>query len=100
MQYHVNGFHPGDPDVRPAIADHRRATDPLPQTVDVLIAGSGPAGLCLAAQLARAPVIAFLDDDARADPVWMENIADCFDQFGDAVEVVGGRIANVWFLRP
>ena len=50
----------------------------------------------VAAQLARAPVIAFLDDDARADPVWLENIADCFDQFGDAVEVVGGRIRPWW----
>ncbi|MDT3680585.1 MAG: FAD-dependent monooxygenase [Burkholderiaceae bacterium] len=57
MQYHVNGFQPGDPDVHPAAPDHRRAGDPLPETVDVLIAGSGPAGLCLAAQLARVPQI-------------------------------------------
>ncbi|MBN9460893.1 MAG: FAD-dependent monooxygenase [Burkholderiales bacterium] len=57
MQYHVNGFQPGDPDVHPAAPGHRRAGDPLPQTVDVLIAGSGPAGLCLAAQLARVPQI-------------------------------------------
>ena len=57
MQYHVNGFKPGDPDVLPAAEGHRRAGDPLPETVDVLIAGSGPAGLCLAAQLARVPRI-------------------------------------------
>jgi len=57
MQYHVNGFQPGDPDVHPAAPGHRRAGDPLPETVDVLIAGSGPAGLCLAAQLARVPQI-------------------------------------------
>ena len=57
MQYHVNGFQPGDPDLHPAAPDHRRAGDPLPQRVDVLIAGSGPAGLCLAAQLARVPQI-------------------------------------------
>ena len=53
MQYHVNGFKAGDPDVHEAAAAWRRAGGPLPQTVDVLIAGSGPAGLCLAAQLAR-----------------------------------------------
>ncbi len=57
MQFHVNGFNPGDPDVLPAVPGHRRAGDPLPETVDVLIAGSGPAGLCLAAQLARVPQI-------------------------------------------
>jgi len=57
MQYHVNGFKPGDPDVLSAAEGHRRAGDPLPETVDVLIAGSGPAGLCLAAQLARVPEI-------------------------------------------
>ncbi|MEO3475450.1 glycosyltransferase family 2 protein [Roseomonas sp. CAU 1739] len=50
----------------------------------------------VAARLARAPVIAFLDDDARADPVWLASIAECFDQFGDAVKVVGGRIRPWW----
>ena len=57
MQYHLNGFRPGDPDIHPAAPGHRRAGDPLPETVDVLIAGSGPAGLCLAAQLAGVPQI-------------------------------------------
>ncbi len=57
MQYHLNGFRPGDPDVHPAAPGHRRPGDPLPETVDVLIAGSGPAGLCLAAQLARVPQV-------------------------------------------
>ncbi|MFT3664531.1 FAD-dependent monooxygenase [Piscinibacter sp.] len=57
MQFHVNGFVPGDPDVHPAAPGRRRPGDPLPDTVDVLIAGSGPAGLCLAAQLARVPGI-------------------------------------------
>ncbi len=57
MQYHLNGFRPGDPDIQPALPGHRRVGDPLPATVDVLIAGSGPAGLCLAAQLAQFPQI-------------------------------------------
>lgn len=57
MQYHMNGFKPGDPDVFTAAPGRRRAGDPLPETVDVLIAGSGPAGLCLAAQLAQVPQI-------------------------------------------
>ena len=57
MQFHLNGFRPGDPDVAPAMSNVRRQDDPLPDQVDVLIAGSGPAGLCLAAQLAREPSI-------------------------------------------
>jgi phenol 2-monooxygenase len=57
MQYHVNGFKPGDPDVLAAAPGHWRADALLPETVDVLIAGTGPAGLCLAAQLAKVPQI-------------------------------------------
>jgi len=69
MQFHLNGFRPGDPDVFPAAPGHRRAGDPLPQTVDVLIAGSGPAGLCLAAQLARVPQIRTLLVEPRPGPM-------------------------------
>lgn len=50
----------------------------------------------VAARHARAPIIAYLDDDAIADPIWLENIAGCFDQFGDQVKVVGGRIRPWW----
>jgi glycosyltransferase involved in cell wall biosynthesis len=50
----------------------------------------------VAARLTDAPLIAYLDDDARADPVWLENIAGCFDQFGPDVQVVGGRIRPWW----
>lgn len=69
MQFHIDGFRPGDPDDHPAAPGHRRAGDPLPATVDVLIAGSGPAGLCLAAQLARVPQIRTLLVDPRPGPM-------------------------------
>ena len=69
MQYHVNGFQPGDPDVQPAAPGHRRAGDALPATVDVLIAGTGPAGLCLAAQLARVPQIRTLVVEPKLGPM-------------------------------
>ena len=69
MQYHVNGFKPGDPDILPAAPGHRRAGDPLPATVDVLIAGAGPAGLCLAAQLARVASIRTVLVEPKAGPM-------------------------------
>jgi phenol 2-monooxygenase len=69
MQFHVNGFQPGDPDVQPAAPGRRHAGDPLPDTVDVLIAGTGPAGLCLAAQLARVPQIRTLVVEPKLGPM-------------------------------
>ncbi|MFT3719310.1 FAD-dependent monooxygenase [Pseudorhodoferax sp.] len=69
MQFHVNGFKPGDPDILPAAPGHRRPGDPLPETVDVLIAGSGPAGLCLAAQLAQVPQIRTMLVEPKAGPM-------------------------------
>ncbi|HMM88905.1 FAD-binding monooxygenase [Bradyrhizobium sp.] len=54
MQFHLNGFEPGEPD----IADPAERVLPsgmsgaVPREVDVLIVGCGPAGLTLAAQLA------------------------------------------------
>ena len=57
MQYHLNGFVPGDPDVLPAAPGAAVGAASIPSQVDVLIAGCGPAGLCLAAQLAGVPSI-------------------------------------------
>lgn len=54
MQFHLNGFQVGDPEILPAEREHPGA---LPDAVDVLIVGSGPAGLVLAAQLAVFPAI-------------------------------------------
>ena len=58
MQFHLNGFRPGDPSVaEPAIVQAAVPGDGLPDEVDVLIVGSGPAGLTLAAQLSAFPGI-------------------------------------------
>ncbi|MFA7752041.1 FAD-dependent monooxygenase, partial [Klebsiella pneumoniae] len=59
MQFHLNGYEPGDPEVAdPAekVAAPAGLAD-LPEEVDVLIVGCGPAGLTLAAQLAAFPDI-------------------------------------------
>ena len=52
MQFHLEGFKPGDPHVADASAQAAAHTDAVPAQVDVLIVGCGPAGLTLAAQLA------------------------------------------------
>lgn len=59
MQYYVDGFRGGDPDVKAAVPTwrDRGPNARLPEKVDVLIVGTGPAGLCLAAQLAQFPEI-------------------------------------------
>lgn len=59
MQFHLNGFQPGDPEIadpaeRVPVAG---AAGAVPDKVDVLIVGCGPAGLTLAAQLAQFPEI-------------------------------------------
>jgi phenol 2-monooxygenase/3-hydroxybenzoate 4-monooxygenase len=57
MQFHLDGFRPGDPHERPAAAGAIPHADAVPAEVDVLIVGSGPAGLTLAAQLSAFPDI-------------------------------------------
>lgn len=59
MQFYKDGFRGGNPDIKQAAPNRRNrgTNEPLPEKVDVLIAGTGPAGLCLAAQLARFPEI-------------------------------------------
>lgn len=69
MQYHLNGFRPGDPDILPAVPSWRDPSGHLPKTVDVLIAGSGPAGLCLAAQLAKFPEIKTMLVEPKLGPM-------------------------------
>ncbi|GAA5174916.1 FAD-binding monooxygenase [Modicisalibacter zincidurans] len=56
MQFHLNGFHTGDPKHH-ASAGEPANSDCLPDEVDVLIVGCGPAGLTLATQLSAFPDI-------------------------------------------
>ena len=59
MQFHLNGFQPGDPEITDPAERVRSsgAAGAVPDEVDVLIVGCGPAGLTLAAQLAQFPDI-------------------------------------------
>jgi phenol 2-monooxygenase len=71
MQFHLNGFQPGDPEISDP-AERRAApgaAGPLPEEVDVLIVGCGPAGLTLAAQLAAFPDIKTCIVEQRSGPL-------------------------------
>lgn len=68
MQFHLNGFQPGDPEIfdpaeRVAASG---ASGSLPEEADVLIIGCGPAGLTLAAQLAVFPDIKVVIVDQKS----------------------------------
>ncbi|MCW2307903.1 FAD-binding monooxygenase [Rhodobium gokarnense] len=79
MQFHLNGFKAGDPTVSaPAegalegddVAAAATAASPaVPEEVDVLVVGSGPAGLALAAQLSRFPDIRTSLVEQKAAPM-------------------------------
>ena len=66
MQYHSNGFTPGDPGRSPAPFARPAA---LPDEIDVLVVGSGPAGTLLAAPLAQFPGIVTRLVERRAGPL-------------------------------
>jgi len=89
MQSYLNGFHPGDPELSPVDPSHDGSADELPHEVDVLIVGTGPAGLVLAAQLSRFPDITTRIIERRPGALEMgqaDGIAcrsvEMFDAFG------------------
>ncbi|SAK61701.1 FAD-binding monooxygenase [Caballeronia glebae] len=69
MQFHLDGFRVGDPTIEPAAEGAPHAD--MPATVDVLIVGSGPAGLVLAAQLSQFPTIDTRIVERRSGPLLM-----------------------------
>ncbi len=48
---------------------------------------------------ARAPLLAFTDDDVRAEPDWVAAIVRAFGEHPEA-DVVGGRVLPVWPADP
>ena len=91
MQFHLNGFRAGDPEISNPSDKYKAASnsDSLPDEVDVLIVGCGPAGLTLAAQLAAFPDINTRIVDQKSGPLLLgqaDGIAcrtmEMFEAFG------------------
>jgi phenol 2-monooxygenase len=108
MQFHLNGFHAGDPAIKNADPEHQWRAE-FPSEVDVLIVGSGPAGLTLAAQLAQFPSIATRVVERRAGPLALgqaDGIScrtmEMFNAFGfgDRVAAEGYQVNEVSFWMP
>ena len=111
MQFHLNGYRTGDPDLaEPGEAAGRRVPDcALPEKVDVLIVGCGPAGLTLAAQLSAFPDITTCIVDQKPGPLELgqaDGVAcrtlEMFNAFGFAERVLREAywVNETSFWRP
>ena len=109
MQFHLDGFRPGDPRHAPADARAAPQTDTAPAEVDVLIVGCGPAGLTLAAQMAAFSDIRTCIVEQRDGPLQLgqaDGIAcrtmEMFEAFGFSERVLSEAcwINEVTFWKP
>ena len=109
MQFHLNGFRPGDPEVSDAAPGGEDPGAGLPEVVDVLIVGSGPAGLTLAAQLAAFPEITTRIVERKPGPMekgQADGIScrsmEMFNAFGFAEKVLkqGYWVNETTFWKP
>lgn len=109
MQFHLDGFVPGDPRIAPPSPLAAPHTEAVPAEVDVLIVGCGPAGLTLAAQLAAFPDIRTCIVEQKDGPLQLgqaDGIAcrtmEMFEAFGFAGRVLEEAcwINEVTFWKP
>jgi phenol 2-monooxygenase len=109
MQFHHHGYVSGDPRVSPAAGTGLNRPAELPDEVDVLIVGSGPAGMLLAAQLAQFPDITTRLVERRpgrlevgqADGIQARSV-ETFQAFGFAERIIAEayRISEMNFWTP
>ncbi|MDN4474014.1 FAD-dependent monooxygenase [Demequina zhanjiangensis] len=107
MQFHHHGYVSGDPRISPAAAT--LAPEELPDEVDVLIVGAGPAGMILAAQLAQFPDIVARVVERRpgrlevgqADGIQARSV-ETFEAFGFAQQITAEayQISSMNFWAP
>jgi len=109
MQFHHYGYVSGDPRVLPAAQAGLDRPAEVPDEVDVLIVGSGPAGMLLAAQLSQFPDITTRLIERRpgrleigqADGIQARSV-ETFQAFGFAEHIIAEayRITSMSFWGP
>ncbi|GAB3621174.1 FAD-dependent monooxygenase [Glutamicibacter endophyticus] len=109
MQFHHNGYVSGDPRIQPAAGVGIDRPADLPDTMDVLIVGSGPAGMITAAQLAQFPNVNTRIIERRpgrlaigqADGIQARSV-ETFQAFGFAERITAEayRITEMIFWKP
>ncbi|MDN5886888.1 MAG: FAD-binding monooxygenase [Micrococcaceae bacterium] len=109
MQFHHHGYVSGDPRIEAAAGVGVDRPEELPEQVDVLIVGSGPAGMLAAAQLAEFPNINTRIIERRggrleigqADGIQARSV-ETFQAFGfaDRITSEAYQITEMAFWRP
>lgn len=109
MQFHHYGYVSGDPKVEPAAGTGIDRPDDLPDEVDVLVVGTGPAGIVTAAQLAQFPGVVTRIVERRggrlaigqADGIQARSV-ETFQAFGFAERIIAEayRITEMAFWKP
>ena len=109
MQFYLNGCKPGDPDISDESAAAKNRSAELPDAVDVLVVGSGPAGTVLAAQLSTFPSISTRLIERRRGPLELgqaDGVAcrtvEMFEAFGLGAKLVREAywVNETVFWRP
>ena len=109
MQFHHHGYVSGDPRIEEASGTGIDRPEALPDAVDVLIVGSGPAGMIAAAQLAKFSNLTTRIVDSRpgrleigrADGIQARSV-ETFKAFGfaDRITAEAYRISEMAFWAP
>ncbi|WP_017793565.1 FAD-dependent monooxygenase [Leucobacter salsicius] len=109
MQFHHHGYVSGDPRVLPAAGVGLDRPEELPDEIDVLIVGSGPAGIVAAAQLAQFPGVVTRIVERRdgrlvlgqADGIQARSV-ETFQAFGFAPQIIqeAYQITETVFWTP
>ena len=109
MQFHHHGYVSTDPLIKPAAGVGIDRSPELPDTMDVLIVGGGPAGMMMLAQLGQFPTIETRMIERRphrlilgqADGIQARSV-ETFQAFGFAERIIAEayKITEMAFWKP